>query len=168
MITYENVCKKLGFDFIEDWAKDENKSVHETDGLDSPYLKLTIDEAKFAFNYIQEIKITACLLAAIKAGERQAVFNINLVACEILKTNEVTRDKLAIKLQNDGYIEGLVINDNNLSIMWNASRPQITLKGYEYIDNSSSIKKAFKELKSIGVSTAAQIVSNTISNWSLK
>lgn len=122
---------------------------------------------------MEEFKIIARLLAAIKAGEKQNEFDINLIDSKVLKTDDSTRDMLAIKLQKEGYIEGLFIVDDidNMPrpvIMWNASRPQITLKGYEYIDNSSSLKKAFKELKNIGVSTAAQIVSNTISNWSLK
>ena len=54
MITFESICEKLGFDFTKDCYTEEEKNMHKTDGLDSPYLKLTNEECDFILNYLKE------------------------------------------------------------------------------------------------------------------
>lgn len=54
MITFDSVCQKLGFDFTKDcFTEEEMKNVHESDGLDSPYLKLSAEECEFILNYLE-------------------------------------------------------------------------------------------------------------------
>lgn len=119
---------------------------------------------------MEEFKVIARILAAIRAGEGQPRFNAALVDSAVIKTDNVTRDNLALKLQKEGYIDGLCIIDgiDNVErpvIAWSASKPEVTIKGLEYIDNSDSLKRAFADIKSAGVTAAAQAVSNTIFNW---
>lgn len=119
---------------------------------------------------MEEFKVIARILAAIRAGEGQPRFNASLVDSAVVKTDDATRDNLALKLQKEGYIDGLCIidgidNAERPVIAWSASKPEVTIKGLEYIDNSDSLKRAFTEIKSAGVAAAAQAVSNTIFNW---
>ena len=51
MISYEGVCKKLGFDPIVDDMQFP-KSDHEDDRWESPFLKLTGDELDFLCDYL--------------------------------------------------------------------------------------------------------------------
>lgn len=119
---------------------------------------------------MEEFKIIARILAAIRAGEEHPGFNTALVDSAVIKADDATRDRLALKLQKEGYIDGLCIidgidNAERPVIAWSASKPEITIKGLEYKDNSDSLKRAFAEIRSAGVAVAAQAVSNTIFNW---
>lgn len=60
---------------------------------------------------MDEFKAIAKLLAAIKAREGKPVFCQSLVSEEALCMTEEQRDKAALLLQKNGYIEGLRIID---------------------------------------------------------
>ena len=50
-MTYENICKKLGFD-IEDY--EPVVSDHEDDSRVSPFSVLTIEESEFLYDYLKK------------------------------------------------------------------------------------------------------------------
>lgn len=116
---------------------------------------------------MDDFKIIARLLAAIRAGEGQQPFNCALVDEKVIKAPEAKRDALAIKLQKSGLIEGLFIVDDidgqpRPVVMWQYSSPAVTLSGLEYIDSNSALKKAIKEIKDAGIAVAAQTIANVI------
>lgn len=118
---------------------------------------------------MEEFKAMAKLLAAIKAGEGKPVFCQDLISEEALCLTAEQRDKAALLLQKNGYIEGLRIIDGIDGqripyIYWPGSSPSITLQGLEYMEESKPLNKAFKALWGIGIETAAQVIANEINN----
>lgn len=116
---------------------------------------------------MDDFKVIARLMAAVKAGEGQPVFNCSLVAENALKTTAARRDVLARKLQNEGYIDGLYIldgidNTDQFKILWSNSHPEITMKGLEYLRESQPLRKAMQEIRDTGAEIASQVISNTI------
>ena len=90
-----------------------------------------------------------------------------LVDEKVLKTTDVNRDILAVKLQKAGYIEGLVIiddvdNQKFPHVAWGKSKPAVTLEGLTWVQENEPLRKAIKELKDDGISVATQVVSNYI------
>ena len=118
---------------------------------------------------MEEFKLMARLLAAIRASEDKEVFDLNFVSEQVLKTTARRRDKMAMKLKNAGYITGIVklYGIDNLEediIMWDESKPEVTIKGMEYIQNSEPLRKAINEIKETGIAVASQVVANMISH----
>lgn len=117
---------------------------------------------------MEEFKAMAKVLAAIKAGEDSTEFNLALVSERALGITEKQRDKAALLLYKNGYIEGLHIIDGIDGqrvplICWEASRPAITLQGLEYIEECKPLKKAFAALRELGENAAAHLVTSSIS-----
>ena len=61
---------------------------------------------------MDDFKIIARVLAAIRAGEGQSTFNCALVDEKVVRAPIEKRDALAIKLQNEGLIDGLFVVDD--------------------------------------------------------
>ena len=53
-ISFESICKKLGFDFTK-WKSDNNI---EDDSTESPFRILTNEELEWAINYIKDMNHT--------------------------------------------------------------------------------------------------------------
>jgi hypothetical protein len=104
----------------------------------------------------------ARILAAIRQGEQNPPFNVALVDERVLKTTARNRDLLAIKLRDEGYIDGLMttedIDNAELAVLWQYSSPTITLKGMEYMQTCKPLKKAGRQLKEIGTDIAAKAI----------
>ena len=118
---------------------------------------------------MDDFKVIARLLAAVRSCERQPSFNCALVDEKNMKAPAAKRDNLAIKLQKAGLIEGLFIvndvgNQTVPAVMWEYSHPAVTLAGLEYIETNAPLRKALQELKDTGVSLAAQTIANTLAN----
>ena len=118
---------------------------------------------------MDDFKVIARLLAAVRIGEGQKVFDCALVDEKVIKAPAAKRDSLAIKLQKEGLIEGLFVvgdidNQSYPAVMWEYSHPSITIAGLEYIDTNSALNKAFRELRDIGAAVAGQAVAATITN----
>ena len=118
---------------------------------------------------MDDFKIIARLLAAVRVGEGQKVFDCALVDEKVMKAPAAKRDSLAIKLQKEGLIDGLFVVDDIDNqplpvVMWEYSHPSITLAGLEYIDTNSALKKARRELRDIGAAVAGQAIAATITN----
>lgn len=117
---------------------------------------------------MDDMKLLVRILAAIKAEQDTDEFNLNLVSEKVLNASEKQRDRVAIQLQKEGYIEGLFVVDDidNMGapvVLWYASHPRLTIKGMEYVHSDSTFLKVATEIKETAVSAAAQIISNTIS-----
>jgi len=56
---------------------------------------------------MDDFKAMAKVLAAVKGGEELPVFNMALVSEEALGMPEAERDKAALRLYENGYIDGL-------------------------------------------------------------
>lgn len=116
---------------------------------------------------MEDFKIMARLLAAIRAGENSPAFNTALVDERVLKTTAENRDALARKLAKAGYIDGLYIietlDEGPDTILWEESRPEVTMKGLEFMQQSEPLHKAIQELKSVAVQTAAAVIANQLS-----
>ena len=116
---------------------------------------------------MDDFKVMARMLAAIRASEESPVFDVALIDEKVLKTTDVNRDLLAVKLQKAGYIEGLVTIDDVDSqkvpyVAWGKSKPAVTLEGLTWMQENETLRKAIKELKDDGISAAAKVVSNYI------
>ena len=116
---------------------------------------------------MKDFKDMAKLLSAIKASEDKPVFNVALVDERVLKMTTKERDKYAYRLFKENLIEGLYIiddidNQTEPLIIWERSKPRITIKGLEFMQNNDSIRKAVQELKNEGLTIAATLLSNTI------
>lgn len=117
---------------------------------------------------MNDFKLIVRLMAAIEAGEEAPVFSCALIDEKTLKTTSNQRDRMALKLQKAGYIDGLYIVDDldNMQIpviMWEYSNPTVTLSGLQYMQENSAFKKAAQELKDAGISLASQTIANIIS-----
>ncbi len=118
---------------------------------------------------MDDFKIIARLLAAVRSCEGQPTFNCALIDEKNVKAPAAKRDNLAIKLQKAGLIEGLFIVDGIDSqtapaVMWEYSHPAVTLAGLEYIETNAPLRKALQEIKDAGIALAAQTIANTLAN----
>ena len=116
---------------------------------------------------MDDFKAMAKLLAAIKGSEGLPVFNMALVSESALGMPEAERDKAARRLYENGYIDGLKVIDGIDGqrvpfIYWPGSKPSVTLKGLEYMEECKPLKKAFKALRDMGTQIAAQVIANEI------
>ena len=112
-------------------------------------------------------KAMAKVLAAIKGSEGLPVFNMALVSEAALGMPEAERDKAARRLYENGYIDGLKVIDGIDGqrvpfIYWPGSKPSVTLKGLEYMEECKPLKMAFKALRDMGTQIAAQVIANEI------
>lgn len=118
---------------------------------------------------MKEVEIMTRLLVAIFASQKKAAFDAAFVDEKILKVPPEERDRVALEAIEEGYIKGLRIIDGIDGqevpyIAWEYSKPSLTMKGHDFLDNNSTAKKVLKELKDTAVSFAAQTVSAIISS----
>ena len=114
-----------------------------------------------------QLKLMARLLAAVRTGEGAVPFNVALVDPSVLRCTAGERDRMALKLRKEGYIDGLFVIDgiDNARadlIRWDLSEPEVTVSGLVFMDENEPLKKAFREISDAAVDVAAQAVANTI------
>lgn len=111
---------------------------------------------------MNDFKVMVRLLLAIQKSEENPPFTSALVSEKALRTTSRKRALLAIKLQNAGYIEGLIttedIDNAPVEVLWSNSKPAITLEGLEYMATNKPLNKAVKEMKEIGTDIAAKTI----------
>ncbi|WP_058270443.1 YjcQ family protein [Olsenella massiliensis] len=116
---------------------------------------------------MNDFTVIARLLAAIRAYDGKP-FNAAAVSPAALKTDEATRDLLALKLQNAGYIEGLIttedIDNAPQCVLWRSSSPSITLAGLEYAQECKPLHKAIQTLAQDAVTAAVSATASGITN----
>lgn len=97
---------------------------------------------------MEDFRIIYRMLQAILSMETLEKPDVEaLLSPEVLKTSQEKRDALALKLLSAGYIEGLRLITNidgqkYAHILWKHSAPTVTLRGLEYLEENSLMKKA--------------------------
>lgn len=80
-------------------------------------------------------------------------FNVEIISAEKMKISFEKWEQLLILMQDDGYIKGLVLPTELGKIYRHIAepiKPQITIKGLEYLTNNLTIAKAKEMLKMAG------------------
>lgn len=76
--------------------------------------------------------------------------NLDMISPETLKISKERWEKYLEMLQDEGYIKGVKISTCISSAkVVNADNIQITLKGLEYLNENSMMKKAYRAIKGI-------------------
>ena len=92
------------------------------------------------------------ILKQIRALELSEEHDLALLFPDALKATEIERDNILLKMQEEGLIAGLVVIEEvdgkqRPFIMWERAMPRVTLKGLEYMEENSMMKKAKNLLK---------------------
>ena len=76
--------------------------------------------------------------------------NLDMISPEMLKISKERWEKYLEMLQDEGYIKGVKISTyiSGAKVV-NADNIQITLKGLEYLNENSMMKKAYRAIKGI-------------------
>ena len=97
-------------------------------------------------------KLIYRILKQIRVLELVEEPDLALLSPDALKATEIERDNILLKMQEEGLIAGLVVievidRQQKPFIMWQRSMPRVTLKGLEYMEENSMMKKAKNLLK---------------------
>jgi hypothetical protein len=93
------------------------------------------------------------ILKALQKSMDSDEFDEAMIAPERLKISETRRNKLLVQLVKNGYVEGIELRkyqDSSTAEPFILPSATITLKGLEYLEDNSMMKKAagvLKELK---------------------
>lgn len=102
---------------------------------------------------MDNFKIMYKILRELEKNMGNEKFNIHTVSAESMKISFEKWEQLLILMQDEGYIKGLVLS-KDLSSMYKhivePIKPQITIKGLDYLANNSTISKAKEMLKMAG------------------
>lgn len=102
---------------------------------------------------MDNFKIMYKILRELEKNMGNENFNIETISAEKLKISFEKWEQLLIMMQDEGYIKGLVLS-KDLEQMYRhiaePIKPQITIKGLEYLANNSTIAKAKEMLKMAG------------------
>lgn len=100
---------------------------------------------------MDNMRIIYKILKALERAMDAEEFDVDLISPEVLGITKERRDRLLIELQDNGYISGILhkqyIRQGN-DIITNVS-PKITLKGLEYLEDNSTMKKVADTLKDV-------------------
>ncbi len=90
------------------------------------------------------------ILKALEQSMDYEEFDSELISPETLGITKERRDKLLVEMQNEGYISGVYVKRyiRGDSIV-KSERPEITIKGLEYLSENSMMKKAANLLKGV-------------------
>lgn len=95
---------------------------------------------------MDDMKLIVKILGLIREQEKEGVYNAIVFSEECLKCPQRQIDTLALKLKKAGYIDGLLttedINNCENMVLWQHSKPEITLSGIEYMNENSAFRKA--------------------------
>ncbi len=92
------------------------------------------------------------ILKIFQAAMDLEEFDPDVISPNRLKVSENRLSKLLIMLAKNGYIEGITVNRSVLTpvpSVYIESSASITLKGLEYLEDNSMMKKAAKLVKGI-------------------
>lgn len=102
---------------------------------------------------MDNFKIIYKILQELEKNMGNEDFAVQSISPEQLKISFEKWEQLLILMQEEGYIKGLVLS-NDLSKMYRhiaePIKPQITIKGLEYLANNSTLAKAKELLKMAG------------------
>lgn len=102
---------------------------------------------------MDNFKIIYKILRELEKNMGNEKFNIATISAEKMKISFEKWEQLLILMQDEGYVKGLVLSNDCESIykhIVEPIKPQITLKGLEYLADNSTISKAKEMLKMAG------------------
>lgn len=112
---------------------------------------------------MNDFKVMAKILMAIKLCELKRKMNPSLFSTEALEAGESTRDSMVNKLQKEGYVEGFYIDKTKYKaypeIDYYRSEPHVTIKGLTFIAESETLKKAVETMDHKANSEASNMLS---------
>lgn len=99
---------------------------------------------------MEEFTVMCKILLALKNSMDYDCSDEHTISAEALRISENKRLALLRMLVTNGYIEGCFIDMDAAGNFYpSMARPMITLKGLEYLDSNSAMKKAYRTLKGI-------------------
>lgn len=102
---------------------------------------------------MDNFKIIYKILRELEKNMGNEDFNVEVISAEKMKISFEKWEQLLILMQDEGYIKGLVLSTELGKIyrhIVEPIKPQITIKGLEYLANNSTIAKAKEMLKMAG------------------
>lgn len=103
----------------------------------------------------------ARIFGAVRAYEGKQ-FDVAAVGPAVLGVDQEKRDILAINLQREGKIDGLVITKDaegqQMTVKWEDSKPEITLDGLEYIAESVPLRHAMRKIQNEAIAAARSAI----------
>jgi hypothetical protein len=102
---------------------------------------------------VDNFKVIYKILRELEKNMGNEEFSVQSISAESLKIPYNKWEQLLILMQDEGYIKGLVISKTAEDIyrhIIEPIKPQITLKGLEYLADNSFMAKAKEMLKMAG------------------
>ena len=102
---------------------------------------------------MDNFKIIYKILQELEKNMGNEKFNITIISAEKMKISFEKWEQLLILMQEEGYIKGLVLSkdlESTYRHIIEPIKPQITIKGLEYLTNNSMMAKAKEMLKMAG------------------
>lgn len=104
-------------------------------------------------DYVDNFKIIYKILRELEKNMGNEKFNIETISARKMKISFEKWEQLLILMQDEGYIKGLVLSSDLESMYRHIAepiKPQITIKGLEYLVDNSFMAKAKEALKMAG------------------
>lgn len=102
---------------------------------------------------MDNFKVIYKILRSLEKNMGNEKFDIETISAERMNISFERWEQLLILMQDDGYIKGLVLSSGLSSTYRHITepiRPQITIKGLEYLAENSLMEKAKEALKMAG------------------
>lgn len=96
---------------------------------------------------MDNFKIIYKILRLLEEAMDYEEFDVSLLNPELLGVSENRMNAILIMLQDEGYITGIIYRKGLNGVKLN--KPVITLKGLEYLEENSTMKKVAGLLKGI-------------------
>lgn len=113
---------------------------------------------------LTDYQIIARLLVAFRAGDGDKDFNVAYVDSNIIPAPWEDKDRIAMKMQTEGFVDGLKPFDTDgWGLSWMRSTPSITLKGIEYAVTNKTVQEEIQRLRKRGTELPALLANAVIS-----
>jgi len=102
---------------------------------------------------MDNFKIMYKILRELEKNMGNEKFSVETISSEKLKVPFRKWEQLLILMQDEGYIKGLVLSkdlEQTYKHITEPIKPQITIKGLEYLANNSIMAKAKEALRMAG------------------
>lgn len=102
---------------------------------------------------MDNFKVMYKILRELEKNMGNESFSVETISAEKLKISFEKWEQLLILMQDEGYIKGLVLSKDLSQAFRHIAepiKPQITIKGLEYLANNSMMGKAKEMLKMAG------------------
>lgn len=99
---------------------------------------------------MDNFKIIYKILKILEKAMDLEEFDENQISAEVLKISEARWNSIMEMLAEEGYVKGILVTcSTDGYYMINMCNPRISLKGLEYLNNNSFMKKAANLAKGV-------------------